>query len=105
MTYPGPTMNRRRLPAGHTEEDLLELEARRGLHAGMLPSNRARAMNVDGVTGGHATEEQTMRGWTAQQPFAHVDCPVMHVCILCAKTVDPDFLREHRCRVRAELEQ
>lgn len=93
MTYPAPTRNRQRLP-NHTVEETLEIEARRGIHAGMLPSNRGDAM--DGWTGTVHTPEQDMRGWTAQQPFAHVDCPVMHVCIFCAKVLDPDFLRDHQ---------
>lgn len=103
MTYPGPTMNRRRLPPGHTEEDLLELEARRGIHAGLLPSNAARAEILDGISGAAHTKEQDQRGWTAQQPWMHVDCPVLHLCIMCALVVEPDDLRGHHCKVAAEL--
>ena len=98
----GPAM-RRRLPPGHTERDMLELEARRGIHAGMLASNVARAVELDGVTGGPTGAENKMRGWTAQQPFHHVDCPVMHLCVLCGKGLEPDFLRDHKCRVALEL--
>lgn len=100
MTYPGPT-TRRRLLNGHTEQEMLELEARRGIHAGLLPSNRGDAL--DGLTGGVAAAEGGMRGWTSQQPFVHVDCPVAHLCILCAGVVEPDYLKEHRCKVKAEL--
>lgn len=85
---------------------MLELEARRGVHAGLLPSNARNAEAVDGLTGMNHTPEQAMRGWTSQQPFVHVDCPVLHRCIMCGKTVDPDDLREHfnvTCRVRKEL--
>jgi len=103
MTYPGPSTRRRPL-AGHTEADMLELEARRGIHAGMLPTNAAKADYVDGLTGQLHTAEQSMRGWTTQQPFHHVDCPVSHICILCGRKTDPDFLRDHRCKVAAELE-
>lgn len=82
---------------------MLELEARAGLHAGLLPSNAGDAM--DGMTGASLTAEQTMRGWTAQQPWSHVDCPVMHICIFCGKTADPDLLRDHArdCLVAKEL--
>lgn len=105
MTYPAPTTHRRRLPY-HSEQDMLELEARRGIHAGMLPSNASRAEEMDGVTGGLATPEQKMRGWSAQQPFVHVDCAVMHHCILCGSVIDPDYLKDHanKCRVRRQLE-
>lgn len=85
---------------------MLELEARRGIHAGMLPSNTRYADELDGLTGGILSPEQTMRGWSAQQPFSHVDCPVMHVCIMCGKVVDPDYLKDHagkECRVKREL--
>lgn len=105
MTYPAPTTSRRRLPY-HTDADMLELEARRGIHAGMLSANARNADMLDGLTGGILSPEQTMRGWTAQQPFVHVDCPVLHVCILCSKKVDPDYLKDHpaECRVRRHLE-
>lgn len=82
---------------------MLELEARRGIHAGMLPTNLAKADYVDGLTGSLATPEQRMRGWTTQQPYSHVDCPVIHVCIMCGRKTDPDFLRDHKCRVAEEL--
>lgn len=103
MTYPAPT-TRRRIPH-HTAEEMLELEARSGIYAGALPSARARAEMLDSVTGTLATPEQSMRGWTAQQPFVHVDCPVMHRCVMCALTVDPDYLRDHArdCKVEREL--
>lgn len=101
--HAAPGQRRRNLP-GHTDEEMLRLEARRGIHAGMLPSNIARAEPVDGLTGGSAAPEGAMRGWTAQQPWTHVDCPVMHYCIMCAREVDPDRLRDHQCHVRAELE-
>ena len=104
MTQPSPSRNRRRLPY-HTDADMLELEARGGIHAGMLPSNYLNATPVDGVSGLAHTAEQDARGWTTQQPWSHVDCPVMHLCILCAKRVDPDDLRGHVCRVAFELEQ
>lgn len=100
MTYPGPSTRRRPLP-GHTERDMLELEARRGIHVGILPS--ANHEQLDGVTGMVHTVEQDMRGWTAQQPWSHLDVPVVHICILCATMVEPDFLRDHRCKVAAEL--
>jgi hypothetical protein len=101
-----PTRNRRPLPY-HSEIEMLELEARRGIHAGMLPSNQ-NGDAMDGVTGGRISAEAQERGWTSQQPWSHVDCPVMHICVLCGKTVDPDYLRDHaqtKCRVRRELEQ
>ena len=98
----GPTLKRRRLPY-HSERDMLELEARAGIHAGMLPSSAGLDL-VDGLTGGVHSPQQDMRGWTVQQPFEHVDCPVNHPCILCAKVVDPDFLRDHNCAVKRELE-
>ncbi len=85
---------------------MLELEARSGIHAGLLPSNARGAEAVDGLTGMTHTPEQSMRGWTSQQPFSHVDCPVMHRCIMCGKPVDPDELRDHfnvKCRVLREL--
>lgn len=86
---------------------MLELEARRGIHAGMLPANLSRAEEMDSLSGGVATPEQSMRGWSAQQPFVHVDCDVMHVCILCGKEIDPDYLKSHvgDCRVAKQLEQ
>lgn len=79
----------------------MRLEARRGIHAGMLPSNTAP--DIDGVNGMPVAPEQNMRGWTAQQPWTHVDCPVMHFCILCNDELDPDYLRDHRCPVQLEL--
>lgn len=107
MTYPAPMTRRQSLPL-HTMEETLELEARRGIHAGLLPSNQGGDL-LDGFTGSVHTPEQSMHGWTAQQPFSHVDCPVMHLCIFCAKVIDPDFLRDHQltgtspCRVLKEL--
>lgn len=82
--------------------ETLEIEARAGIHAGLLPSNAGPEM--DGWSGMPLAPEQTMRGWTAQQPFVHVDCPVMHFCILCSGIVDPDFLRDHTCKVARALE-
>ena len=105
MTYPGPPgMSRRRL-ANHTEAETLELEARQGIYVNALPSARASAEVLDAVTGTVLTPEQTMRGWTAQQPFVHVDCPVMHICVMCAVLTDPDYLRDHArdCKVTREL--
>lgn len=86
------------------EED--ELSARRSVHAGILPSNLAHAQtpNSDWYGNSAQTVEQSQRGWTAQQPFAHVNCAVMHMCVLCAAWVDPDCLRQHDCAVRKELE-
>lgn len=87
------------------EED--ELSARRSVHAGILPSNLSRAQesNSDWYGDSASSEEQKLRGWTAQQPFAHVDCAVMHMCVLCAALIDPESLRQHQCAVRAELRQ
>lgn len=105
VTYqPGPTSQRRRLPY-HSEQDMLELEARAGIYANGLPSSPTRGQVMDGWSGQMLTPEQTMRGWTAQQPWVHVDCPVMHLCILCAHLVDPDYLRDHArdCAVAKEL--
>ena len=100
MTYPAP--GRRRALPNHTLEETLELEARSGIHAGILPSNQGDVL--DGFTGTVHTAEQDMRGWTAQQPFTHVDCPVMHLCVMCAAVIDPDFLRDHACKVARALE-
>lgn len=104
MTYPGPHTRRNRLP-NHTYEETLELEARQGIYVNALPSARANAQPVDGWSGSVLTPETTMRGWTAQQPWVHVDCPVMHRCIMCAVIVDPDELRDHArgCKVEREL--
>lgn len=105
MTYPGPRgMSRRRLP-NHTEAETLELEARQGIYVNAMPSALASAEVLDSITGTMMTPEQTMRGWTAQQPFVHIDCPVMHRCVLCATLVDPDYLRDHArsCAVAKEL--
>lgn len=105
MTTPGPRgMSRRRL-ANHTEQETLELEARQGIYVNHLPSARATAEVLDAVTGTVLTPEQEMRGWTAQQPFVHVDCPVMHICVMCALVIDPDYLRDHErdCAVTKEL--
>lgn len=104
MTYPGPPTRRRRLP-NHTEEETLELEARQGIYVNALPTARARGEVLDGWSGQALQAEQTMRGWTAQQPFVHVDCPVMHRCVMCSRLVDPDFLRDHArdCKVMKEL--
>ena len=96
----GPTSNRRRL-ATHSDLDMLELEARSGIYAGARSNG---GDELDGLTGGVHSVQQDMRGWTAQQPFTHVDCPVSHLCIMCNKVVDPDFLRDHQCAVLQELE-
>lgn len=105
MTYPGPSPQRRRLPY-HSEQDMLELEARQGIYVNALPAAREREQVLDAWSGTVLTPETNMRGWTAQQPFVHVDCPVMHRCVLCAIIVDPDFLRDHErdCTVARELE-
>ena len=89
-----------------TPDEEAELSARRSVHAGVLPSNLARAETPNSDWYGDSSQsiEQTMRGWTAQQPFAHVDCAVMHMCILCASWIDPDSLRQHVCAVLKELE-
>lgn len=102
MTYPGPTLRRQRL-TGHSEAEMLELQARAGVHAGLLPTNRVGHTDLDGMTGAPVTSEQSQRGWTAQQPWGHVDCPVLHVCVLCAEYIDPDHLRQHVCAVALEL--
>lgn len=104
MTSLASPGRRRRLP-NHTEDETLELEARAGIYVNALPTARARAEELDGVTGYVLAPEQTMRGWTAQQPFVHVDCPVMHRCVMCSFLVDPDFLRDHArdCKVMKEL--
>lgn len=96
----GPTTNRRRL-LNHTEHDMLELEARAGIYAGTRSNIGDK---LDGLSGGVHSPQQDMRGWTVQQPFTHVDCPVLHLCIMCTKVVDPDFLRDHQCAVLHELE-
>lgn len=94
----------RRLPY-HTEEETLRIQARDGLHAGTLPSNQPRSPSdrLDGLTGAGFSDEG--RGWTAQQPWEHVDVPCLHVCVLCSKYVDPDFLRSHpqKCKVALTL--
>lgn len=99
MTYPGPQGMRRRRLANHTEEETLELEARQGVYV------RPTGDVLDGWSGAALTPEQQMRGWTAQQPWVHVDCPVMHVCVMCSLLVDPDYLRDHArdCAVTLEL--
>lgn len=79
---------------------MLELEARRGIHVGILPS--ANHDVIDGISGMMHTPEQDMRGWSAQQPWSHVYA-TPHICILCATLVQPDFLRDHHCKVAAEL--
>jgi hypothetical protein len=83
-----------------------ELDARRPVHAGILPSNKSWGTSASFSWGGSASvsEEESMRGWTAQQPFSHVDCDVMHLCIYCAVYLDPNRLRQHECAVRRELE-
>lgn len=99
MTYPIPHNRRRRLPY-HTDADMLELEARQGLHAGLLNDNQSAWSDaLDGVHGMPHTPEQDAFGWTAQQPWDHVACPVTHACVLCGNAVDPDFIRGHVCRV------
>jgi hypothetical protein len=104
MTQPGPSTRRRRLPY-HTDADMLELEARGGIHAGLLGSNKSAWSDaLDGIHGGVHTPEQDIRGWTAQQPFDHVDCPVTHGCVLCWRPVDPDHIRDHKCKVAIFLE-
>jgi len=104
VTYPGPTSKRRRLPY-HSEADMLELEARQGIYVNALPAAREHAQPLDSWSGTVLTPETSMRGWTAQQPFVHVDCLVMHRCVLCAKLLDPDYLRDHArdCLVMKEL--
>jgi hypothetical protein len=96
--YPSPSTRRRALPH-HTDAETLELEARAGVYA------RPRHEPMDGLSGMPLQAEQTMRGWTAQQPFVHVDCPVQHLCVMCALVVDPDYLRDHArdCAVTLEL--
>lgn len=109
MTYAfptpeGPTSRQFRPMVTPEEQD--ELTARRSVHAGMLPTNLAHAQYASFSTMGGAqlwSPEQQMLGWTAQQPFEHVDCAVMHVCISCAKMIDPDELRKHDCKVKNEL--
>lgn len=86
---------------------MLELEARAGVHAGMLPSNAGGDV-MDGVTGGVWSPEQSQRGWTAQQPWSHIDCPVLHFCVLCGRTVEPDFTRDHalkECKVKRKMKE
>lgn len=104
MTQPGPSTRRRRLPY-HTDADMLELEARAGIHAGLLPANQSAWSDaLDGVHGGVHSPEQDMRGYTAQQPWDHVNVPVSHGCILCWQRVDPDDMRGHNCPVNTYLE-
>lgn len=104
MTYPAPTQSRKRRRVSYEEE--LELEARRSVHAGVLPANleRAQVSNSDWYADSAVTLEQQQRGWTAQQPFAHVDCDVMVICVFCARSLDPDYLRQHDCPVLEEVE-
>ena len=103
-TPQGPTQRKFRSLVTPEEQD--ELAARRSVHAGMLPTNLAHAQYANFSTMGGSnlwSPEQEMFGWTAQQPFAHVDCDVMHLCVYCAKMLDPDLLRKHDCKVRNEL--
>lgn len=91
-----------------TPDEQDELDARRPVHAGMLPTNIASHVYVTGsmynAQGGAYSPEEDMRGWTAQQPFTHVECYVLHTCIYCAENLDPNLLRQHECAVRRELE-
>jgi hypothetical protein len=83
---------------------MLELEARRGVHVGMLPSNQRDPALTGPVQHGDPKEaDLEWRGWTAQQPYTHVDSDVLHLCVLCAGVVQPDFLRQHNCPVTEEL--
>jgi hypothetical protein len=59
---------------------------------------------TNGATGLPVTEEESMRGWTVQQPYEHRHYPVkVHLCALCGGAVDPDKLTGHDCRVRAAV--
>lgn len=104
-TPQGPTPRSFRPLVTPAEED--EQAARRPVHAGMLQANIEHHVYITGsmysADGGAYSPEEDLRGWSAQQPFSHVDCDVMHLCVFCAKMVDPDFLRAHDCRVLLEL--
>lgn len=73
------------------------MQARRGLYVNHLPSNRALPNDV--------TQESLERGWTTQQPYAHVSSAVAFRCVLCAEVLDTRHWLGHRCTVAGMLER
>lgn len=72
-----------------------DLEARRGVYANGLPSNRELPNDV--------TAESLVPGWTAQQPYVHLRCVVALACALCGSGLDRLNWGAHLCRVEALL--
>ena len=69
----------------------VQLAARAGVDASSLPSNRALPNDV--------TAESLHRGWTVQQPYTHITCPVPLACVLCAEELDTRDWIKHDCAV------
>lgn len=80
-----------------TPWDQLTLNARQGVYASSLPSNRALPNDV--------TLESLELGWTVQEPYAHVGCVVALNCVLCGESIDPRNWTRHECTVRSILER
>lgn len=45
------------------------------------------------------TAESLHRGWTTQQPYAHLHCVVAPVCVLCGGKLDARNWGAHDCPV------